>query len=129
LTTPAPLRAVTTMTTIQTKFPMRRTLAVAMLLLGTGLSGCVVAPMPRRGHENGGGVVVVEPPPVRMERPGPPPSAGYLWIDGFWNWSGGRHVWMPGHWEPRRDGHRWEPHRWERGHQGWEPRGGEWRRD
>lgn len=111
------------MTTTKVTFPVRRALAVTMLVFGTGLAGCVVAPYPhQRGHEDGG-VVVVEPPPVRIERPGPPPAVGYLWIEGFWNWSGGRHVWMPGHWEPQRQGQRWEPRRWER-----EQRGGEWRR-
>lgn len=116
------------MTTMKQRFWARRALAVTCLALGAGLSGCVVAPYPSRGDE-GGPVVMVEPPPVRIERPGPPPAVGYLWIDGFWNWSGGRHVWMPGHWEPRRAGERWEPHRWERSHRGWEPRGGRWYRD
>lgn len=116
------------MTTTKVTFPVRRALAVTMLVFGTGLAGCVVAPYPhQRGHEDGG-VVVVEPPPVRIERPGPPPAVGYLWIEGFWNWSGGRHVWMPGHWEPQRQGQRWEPRRWERGQRGREQRGGEWRR-
>lgn len=126
------------MTTTQVTLPARRaltTLTLALLVLGSGLAGCVVAPYPRHGgggrgggggYEEDGGVVVVEPPPVRMERPGPPPAVGYLWIDGFWNWSGGRHVWMPGHWEPRRSGQRWEPHRWERGQRGWQQRGGKW---
>lgn len=117
----------TAMTTTQVTFPVRRALAVTMLVLGAGLTGCVVAPYPR--HMDDGGVVLVEPPPVRIERPGPPPAVGYIWIDGFWNWSGGRHVWMPGHWEPHRPGQRWEPHRWEHGQRGWERRGGAWRRD
>lgn len=111
-------------------FPAQRALGLVMLVLGLGLAGCVVAPYPRHGGGHGGDVevVVVEPPPVRIERPGPPPAVGYLWIDGVWNWSAGRHVWVPGHWEARRPGHHWEPHRWERSHRGWARRGGEWRR-
>jgi hypothetical protein len=60
-------------------------------------------------------VVVTAPPPPRHEvvygRPGP----GYVWINGYWAWRGGRHVWIAGHWEmpPRRDVHWIEP-RWER---------------
>lgn len=110
--------------------PLRRTLSVALLALGAGLAGCVVAPYPRHGEHGGddGEVVIVEPPPVRVERPGPPPAVGYLWIDGFWRWSSGRHHWVPGHWEAQRPGRRWEPHRWERGPRGWYQRGGEWRR-
>ncbi|MBP8272563.1 MAG: YXWGXW repeat-containing protein [Sphaerotilus sp.] len=115
------------MTTTKVNAPIRRALAAWALVLGSGLSGCVVAPYPHHdGQEDRG--VVVEPPPVRIERSGPPPAVGYFWIDGYWNWSRGRHVWMPGHWAPRRDGHRWEPHRWERGRRGWESRGGQWHR-
>lgn len=119
------------MTTTPWTFRAGRVLGPAMLVLGASLAGCVIAPYPRYGGHDGhddSGVVVVEPPPVRIERPGPPPAVGYLWIDGFWNWSGGRHVWIPGRWEARRPGHYWEPHRWERGHRGWARRGGEWRR-
>ena len=116
------------MTTTTVTFRVRRVLGLAMLALGASLAGCVIAPYPRHADHDDGGVVVVEPPPVRIERPGPPPAVGYLWIDGFWNWSGGRHVWIPGRWEARRPGYHWEPHRWERGHRGWARRGGEWRR-
>ena len=30
----------------------------------------------------------------------PQPAAGYIWIDGFWNVSGGRYVWSNGYWSP-----------------------------
>src|SRR5437899_9681199 len=44
-----------------------------------------------------------EPPPPRYEPP-PPPRVGNVWITGFWNWDGYRHVWQPGHWERARVG-------------------------
>jgi len=68
------------------------------------------------------------PPPPRVEYAGPPPAVGYIWIDGFWNWAGGRHVWSPGHWEAPRVGQRWVPHRWERDGNRWHLREGHWDR-
>lgn len=92
-------------------------------LATAALSGCIVAPIgPYRG------AIQVAPPPVRYEAIGAPPAAGYLWIDGYWNWAGGRHVWQPGNWSAPRPGYRWAPHRWERGGQGWEQRQGHWER-
>jgi hypothetical protein len=26
------------------------------------------------------------------------PGPGYIWIGGYWSWTGGRHVWSRGHW-------------------------------
>lgn len=95
------------------------TVAVAASL---PLMGCVVVPA---GH---GGVVMAPPPPARIERPGPPPVVGYLWIDGFWGWRGGRHEWVGGHWEAPRPGYRWAPHRWDRDDRGWRERPGRWER-
>jgi len=37
----------------------------------------------------------VAPPPLRYEVPPPTPGPGYAWVDGFWNWAGGRYVWVP----------------------------------
>ncbi len=60
-------------------------------------------------------VIVSPPPPPRREvvyaRPGP----GYVWVNGYWSWRGGRHVWIAGHYEQPPRGHRaWEEPRWER---------------
>lgn len=95
------------------------------------LAGCVVAPLPPYRGE----VVVGVPPPAEpVEVIPPPPVVGYVWIGGFWNWIGGRHVWTRGHWAPPRPGYRWEPRRWEpmsgdRGDRGYRERGGRWERD
>ena len=61
------------------------------------LAGCVVVPDQRHYAD---GVVMVAPPPPRVEVIGKPPSPGYVWMDGYWNWVGGRHEWVPGHWAP-----------------------------
>ena len=73
-------------------------------------TGCVVAPV---GPYPAGTVVGMAPPPPRVEVYGPPPVVGQIWIGGFWNWVGGRHVWVGGHWEAQRPGYYWHPHRWE----------------
>src|ERR1700747_1650272 len=42
-------------------------------------------------------IVHVAPPPVVVERPGPPPRAGYTWVGGYHRWDGRGYVWVPGH--------------------------------
>lgn len=68
-----------------------------LLVASLALGGCVVAPVDDRYYED---EVVVVTPPARVEYRGYPPVAGYIWIDGFWNWSGYRHDWVPGYWAP-----------------------------
>ncbi len=70
-------------------------LALAVPVLASALSGCIVVP-PRHYHGDGGygrGY---------GEGYGPPPSPGYVWIDGYWEIRGGRRAWVDGHWGPRR---------------------------
>ena len=105
-------------------------------LLGVGvlaLTGCVVAPVGAyHGQPYGygyGEAVGVAPPPIQGEVIGVAPFPGYLWIGGYWGWSGGRHVWNRGRWSSPREGHRWEAHRWERADRGgWRERPGRWER-
>ena len=61
-------------------------IGVALTLL---MAGCVVAPA-NRPHYNE--PVRMAPPPPRVERVGPPPVAGQIWIDGYWNRVGPRTV-------------------------------------
>ncbi|MET0518793.1 MAG: YXWGXW repeat-containing protein [Burkholderiaceae bacterium] len=71
--------------------------ATAIALLALGLSGCVVVPArPAYGYGYGG--------PVAAEGYGAPPVAGYIWINGFWDWHSGRRNWVEGHWGPPRHG-------------------------
>lgn len=112
--------------------------AAGLLMLG----GCVVYPAdqyyaaPGYGYGTYGaygaqGPVVVAPtapPPVVVETYGVAPAPGYLWIGGYWGWSGGRHHWTPGRWEAPRPGYRWAPRRWERSGNGWQQHGGRWER-
>ena len=99
----------------------RAALGVSLVLL---MSGCVVAPYPASDPYYVEPVVVVPPP--RVEYPGPPPTVGYVWIGGNWNWYQGRHVWAPERWEP--PGHRGPARMAPYGGRGWrgEQRGPGW---
>ncbi|HLL25064.1 MAG TPA: hypothetical protein VK427_23175 [Kofleriaceae bacterium] len=78
-------------------------------------AGCMV-------HGSGGAyvsgpsVAVVEveeePPPPRVERFHSRP--GFIYIQGRWNWHGGRWVWNDGYYERERAGYVYAPGRWER---------------
>jgi len=75
---------------------MYRSIAGAMPLLAAmfmaaTLTGCVVSPA------NGSTVVREEvvlraPPAPLLETRVLAPGPGYVWIDGYWNWVGGRHL-------------------------------------
>ena len=52
------------------------------------------------------------PPPPRTENAGPA-RAGFVWIEGEWDWRGGKYEWVAGHWERERAGKRWRQSRWE----------------
>jgi hypothetical protein len=96
---------------------------LALLAASTILGGCVVAP--ERGYY-ADGIVAVAPPPPRVEVIGVPPAPGYVWIDGYWNWVGGRHVWVAGRWAAPRPGYHWVPHHWVATSGGWRLVRGHW---
>src|SRR5688572_15801710 len=103
------------------------------LLLMSGLSGCVVRSHPveyvpsegAHGPAPGYAEVYVAqpPPPPVVEYATPPPGHGYVWLQGYWDWTGYDWYWTPGYWthprpgyvyvSPRyvRDGGRWRYHR------------------
>lgn len=47
---------------------------------------------------------VPPPAPIYEYRP-PPPGWGYVWIDGYWDWTGYDWTWVPGFWEAERPGY------------------------
>ena len=104
-------------------------------LAAWGLSGCVVAPLPPPGYptvvEPGPGPVVVAPqgpPPLVVEPVVVAPAPGYIWIGGYWSWSGGRASRRAGHWAAPRPGYHWVPRQWSQGPGGWHQHGGHWAR-
>jgi len=42
-------------------------------------------------------IVRVPPPRVVVERPVPPPGARYVWVGGYYRWTGVRYTWVAGH--------------------------------
>ena len=76
-------------------------LAVASLLALT--SGCVVAVRPApvaTVYAEPEEVVVDAPPPAPVyETVGIAPGPGFIWVGGFYHWSGARWVWNRGHYE------------------------------
>lgn len=75
------------------------------------------------------GVVVVAPPAPRIEVHRPfCPGAGFVWVDGYWAWHGGRHVWIGGRWDrPPHGRHHWVAPRWEHRRGGYIFVEGRWR--
>lgn len=65
------------------------------------------------------------PPPPRYEVM-PAARAGYIWVPGYWTWSGRRHVWLGGHWERARAGFHYRAPQWRRVHNGWQLQRGGW---
>jgi hypothetical protein len=105
---------------------MKRQLFISSLVAALLLAGCVVTPEPYSYYD---GPVYVDPPPPRVEYPGYAPVAGYVWIGGYWSWTGHRHEWVPGRWDAPRQGHRWVEPRWEREGRYWRQRPGRWEQD
>ena len=74
-------------------------------------------------------VVVQQAPPEPIVEVRPAtPFANAVWIPGYWQWNGYRHVWVGGHWSAPRAGWVWEPHHWQQTPRGWVHVRGHWRR-
>jgi hypothetical protein len=100
--------------------------ALALTLAASmSMSGCVVVPAHRYYV---GAVVTVAPPPPRREVIGVAPNRGYVWVGGYWQWTGARHDWVAGHWEAPRNGYHWVPHSWHHERDGWHLAEGHWER-
>ena len=103
------------------------TTALASMALVIVLSGCVVAvraPLPLVS------VVYIDraPPAAYNEVVTVAPGPGYVWVGGYYGWSGRDYLWNRGYWSlPARGYTTWNPgywHRHDRGHY-WVP--GQWR--
>jgi hypothetical protein len=67
-----------------------------------------------------------QPPPPPRSDPKEPARAGFVWIDGEWDWRGGKYEWVAGHWERERANKRWRPSRWEQRDGAWTRTPGDW---
>ena len=113
-----------------------RTLALAAAC-SAALSACVVAPVGRpygpygaygAAYGPAGEAIVtdVAPPAPYYETLPAPPFVGAVWINGYWDWHGGRHVWVGGHYDHGRPGYAWQPHRWTQRDGRWRLEQGHW---
>jgi hypothetical protein len=70
------------------------------------------------------------PPALRYERRPAMPGPGYVWMDGYWNWNGGRYVWVPGRWnQPPYAGAYWSHPHYDHYQDGWHYHEGHWDRE
>jgi len=68
------------------------------------------------------------PPPPQQEAV-PEQRAGYIWVPGYWGWSGSKHVWVNGQYVPERLHHHWVAARWEHRGPKWYFDDGRWESD
>ncbi|MPS55501.1 hypothetical protein E2I20_27920 [Alcaligenaceae bacterium SAGV3] len=97
--------------------------AAAAVLGAALLGGCAVVPAP--GYDYGYGDVVtatVAPPVPYVEAVPVAPFTGAIWVGGYWDWVGSRHVWYPGHYEHPRPGMFYRQPGWTHGSQASGPR-------
>ncbi|MGZ3755426.1 MAG: hypothetical protein ACXVAY_16140 [Mucilaginibacter sp.] len=55
------------------------------------------------------------------------PYDGAIWIDGEWNWTGGRYIYERGHWERPREGHAYVRGSWMHTDRGYHWNRGHWK--
>lgn len=82
------------------------------------------------GANVGVGVSYVDrgPPRDRVEIRTVAPGRGYVWVQGYYRWTGSGYDWAPGRWESVSAGHRsWSAGRWRHTRQGWYWQEGRWR--
>jgi hypothetical protein len=64
-------------------------------------------------------IATVAPPPLIAEVRPPVPTPGFVWIPGFWSWTGAQYVWVAGRWSAPRPGFVWVTAHWRPvGHKG-----------
>ena len=69
----------------------RKLLLFALVLIAVGAFSACAA--------NGYYVVRSAPPaPLSYGAVGVAPGPGHVWVDGFWDWRGGRWFWVRGYW-------------------------------
>ena len=69
----------------------------------------------------------IAPPTPRYEAV-PAARRGYVWVPGYWNGRGSRHVWQAGHWERSRAGYAYVQPNWIQRDNRWQLERGGWRR-
>lgn len=98
-----------------------------LLLAATLASALGLAPA---ASQAAWGVSVTVAPPAPRVVVAPPPRVGFVWVPGYWDWRGRRHVWVEGRWVHARPGYVYVHPEWvQRGDRwvlmrgGWRPMG------
>ena len=81
------------------------------------------------GKPEGNGLVVLKaaPPPVKVETKPSRPGPDYVWVGGYWRWSGTKYVWQSGRWQrPSASGKVWVAGRYVRRPHGYVYVSGHW---
>ncbi len=110
-----------------------RLLLAALLVSGLlATSGCFVRPGYGTVYVNGGytasgAIVYQQPPQARVVVRPMAPQAGYVWVDGYWNWNGAQWMWADGYWTAPRVGYQFVQPRWEQRGRGYVYVQGGWR--
>ena len=100
---------------------MKGRFLVLAFMVGSVLAGCA-------GQYSYGYVGYGPPPPVAFGAVGVAPGPGFVWIDGYHGWRGGRYEWVQGRWvRPPRPGARWVRPEWRPEGRGWRFHEGNWR--
>ncbi len=98
---------------------MRKTILAALLAASIG---AFAVPAAAEIYVN------IAPPAPRHEVV-PAPRAGYVWVPGYYDWRGNRHVWVRGNWQRQRHGYYWHPNRWTERDGRWWLEKGRWDRE
>jgi hypothetical protein len=118
---------------------MQAMVLVSCSAAGLGVLGCdvFVSRHPQRSEpvyveqQQPTYVIVTEAPPAPriVERRPAPPAAEYVWIDGYYSWSGRQYVWEPGRWAVPPSGYAvWVGPRYDRDQRGYRYTSGHWQR-
>lgn len=71
-------------------------------------------------------IVVGEAPPPLPYEAVPSPRYGYIWVPGYWDWSGSEYSWHEGYWLAERVGYVYQAPYWYFGSGGWYRHSGGW---
>jgi WXXGXW repeat (2 copies) len=95
-------------------------------LFAAGVIGAVATPLPSVAQAI---VYLNVPPPAARVEVVPAPRSGYVWSNGYWQYSGNQHVWTNGDWQAERPGYTYSQPRWVEDNGRWGYQASRWDRD
>ena len=76
------------------------------------LAALALSALPTFAHLASKVTVDTAPPPPMAEESMPAPRAGYVWVPGYWSYTGSKYDWQKGHFVAERKGYRYVAPRW-----------------